>query len=360
MKHCYNSLLLLAATVLTGVATLHAGNEDRIGQAGSTELLINPFARSSGWAGANTSMVRGLEAQFLNVAGTAFTKKTEIVFAHTNWLSGAGININAFGITQGVGKDKTGTIGLSVMSMSFGDLPITTVDQPEGNIGTFSPNFTNIGISYAKEFSNSIYGGFALRTVSQSISDVRSTGVCFDAGVQYVTGKKENIRFGISLRNVGPRMKFSGDGLSFRGTLPTTGASLTVEQRNEAFELPSLLNIGGAYVFDIAEKHKLNVALNFTSNSFSRDQFQGGAEYAFNKIFMIRAGYMLEMNGGAAATASTGYTTEGRTSALTGPTAGFSIEAPLNKKGTTFALDYSYRTTNPFAGVHSIGARINL
>jgi len=32
----------------------------------------------------------------------------------------------------------------------------------------------------------------------------------------------------------------------------------------------------------------------------------------------------------------------------------------LNKKGTTFALDYSYRTTNPFAGVHSIGARINL
>jgi hypothetical protein len=69
---------------------------------------------------------------------------------------------------------------------------------------------------------------------------------------------------------------------------------------------------------------------------------------------------MLEMNGGAAATASTGYTSTGRSSALTGPTAGFSVEAPLNKKGTSISLDYSYRTTNPFAGVHTIGARINL
>lgn len=360
MKHCYSSLIFFAASLFIGVATAEAGNEDRIGQAGSTELLINPFARSSGWAGANTSMIRGLEAQFSNVAGTAFTKKTELIFAHTNWLGGAGININAFGITQGVGKDKTGTIGLSVMSMNFGDLDVTTVDQPEGNIGTFSPTFTNIGLSYAKEFSNSIYGGIVLRTISQSISDVRSSGVCFDAGVQYIAGKKENIRFGISLRNVGPRMKFSGDGLSFRGTIPSTGSSLTVEQRNEAFELPSLLNIGGAYVFDFNEKNKLNVALNFTSNSFSRDQFQMGAEYAFNKMFMLRAGYMLEMNGGAAASASTGYTTTGRSSALTGPTAGFSVEAPLNKKGTTISLDYSYRTTNPFAGVHTIGARINL
>jgi len=360
MKHCYSSLMMLAAVFFTGVKTGYAGNEDRIGQAGSTELLINPFARSSGWAGANTSMVRGLEAQFLNVAGTAFTKKTEVVFSHTNWLGGAGIGINAFGITQGVGKDKTGTIGLSVMSMNFGDLPITTVDQPEGEIGTFAPTFTNIGLSYAKEFSNSIYGGIVLRTISQSISDVRSSGVCLDAGVQYIAGKKENIRFGISLRNVGPRMKFNGDGLSFKGTVAATGSTMTVEQRNEAFELPSTLNIGGAYIFDIAEKHKLNVALNFCSNSFSRDQFQGGAEYSFNKIFMVRAGYMLEVNGGAAATASTGYTTEGRSSALTGPTAGFTVEAPLNKKGTTFALDYSYRTTNPFAGVHSIGARINL
>jgi hypothetical protein len=36
--------------------------------------------------------------------------------------------------------------------MNFGDIDVTTESNPEGNIGTFSPNFTNIGFSYAKEF----------------------------------------------------------------------------------------------------------------------------------------------------------------------------------------------------------------
>lgn len=359
MKNINKSALALALLVAGSFQPLSAGNEDRIGQAGSSELLINPFARSAGFGNANSSMVRGLEAQFLNVAGTAFTKKTELVFAYTNWLGGTGININAFGLTQVVGKEKTGTIGISVMSMNFGDIDVTTTDIPEGNIGTFSPNLTNIGFSYAKEFSNSIYGGLAMRTVAQSISDLRAVGVCFDAGVQYITGKKENIRFGISLRNVGPRMKFNGDGLSFRGTVPSTGANLTVAQRAENFELPSLLNIGGAYIFTFAEKHNLTAAANFTSNSFSRDQINVGLEYSFNKMFMVRGAYVSEITSVKdGALDNAGVT---RTSALTGPTAGFTFETPLGKNTkSTFSIDYAYRASNPFSGVHTLGARINL
>ena len=35
----------------------YAGNEQRAGQAGASELLINPWARTSGWAGANVAGV---------------------------------------------------------------------------------------------------------------------------------------------------------------------------------------------------------------------------------------------------------------------------------------------------------------
>ena len=359
MKKVNKSILLIAAGALISTGVVFAGNEDRIGQAGAGELLINPFARSAGFGNANSAFVRGLEAQFLNVAGTAFTKKTEMVFAYTNWLGGTGININAFGLTQAVGKDKTGTIGISVMSMNFGDIDVTTESNPEGGVGTFSPNFTNIGFSYAKEFSNSIYGGLAMRTITQSISDLRAVGVCFDAGVQYITGKKENIRFGISLRNVGPRMKFNGDGLSFRGTVPSTGANITVQQRTENFELPSLLNIGGAYILTLAEKHDITFAANFTSNSFTRDQLIGGLEYSFNKMFMVRGGYSYEIKSvkdGAYDNAAVTLT-----SVMNGPTGGFSFQTPLGTESkSTFSIDYAYRTTSAFSGVHTIGARINL
>ena len=46
-----------------------AGNEDRSGQAGAPELLINPWAASSGWGNAGMSFVKGVEAMYGNVAG---------------------------------------------------------------------------------------------------------------------------------------------------------------------------------------------------------------------------------------------------------------------------------------------------
>ena len=40
---------------------------------------------------------------------------------------------------------------------------------------------------------------------------------------------------------------FDGDGISFRGNAPDGEYTMTLEQRTNAFELPSLLNIGLAY-----------------------------------------------------------------------------------------------------------------
>ena len=153
--------ILTAGLIFGSVSNTNAGNKDRAGQAGATELLINPFARSSGWGGANSAGTHGLEAMYLNVGGLAFTKHTELMFCHTNWLGGTGIGVNSFGFTQRVGE--TGAIGLGIMSMDFGDIDITTTDLPEGGIGTFHPTYTNIGLSFAKGFSPILSCGFAER-----------------------------------------------------------------------------------------------------------------------------------------------------------------------------------------------------
>jgi hypothetical protein len=352
MKNNMKNLLvsILMVTLALPVNRVMAGNEDRAGESGAGELLIMPFARSSGWGMSNTSCVKGLEGMYLNVAGTAFTKSTEVVFARTEWLKGSGISVNAFGFSQKVGE--TGVLSLGVMTMSFGDILITTTDLPEGGIGTFSPSFMNIGLSYAKAFSNSIYGGIAVKIISESIADNRAQGVALDAGIQYLTGDNENIHFGIALRNIGPTMKFSGDGLSFRGNPNNSDILMTVEQRSVYFQLPALLNIGAAYDFLINDNHTITLAGSFTSNSFGKDVFAGGLQYNFNDYLMLRGGLSYE-NGM--------FNADNRTSVYTGPTAGITVQVPLNKeKGSSFSLDYSYRTSNPYEGTHSIGARISL
>jgi hypothetical protein len=49
-----------------------------------------------------------------------------------------------------------------------------------------------------------------------------------------------------------------------------------------------------------------------------------------------------------------------RSTVFTGPAMGATFELPVNEKKSTVALDYSYRFTNPFNGVHTFGFRVNL
>ena len=72
------------------------------------------------------------------------------------------------------------------MSMDFGEIEITTVELPDGGLGTYSPKFMNMSFLYARIFSNSIYGGATVKIISEQISNVGASGVALDAGIQYV------------------------------------------------------------------------------------------------------------------------------------------------------------------------------
>ena len=351
MKQIFKILIVaLLATSLTYAGETFAGNKDRAGEAGGSQLLINPWSRSNGLGGANSSFVKGLEAQFLNIAGSAHTRSLNVIFSQTQWLRGSGTNISAFGLSTKLGK-SSGVLSLSVISMNLGDIPVTTVDQPEGNGSVFSPRLMNINVGYAKAFSNSIFGGVNIKVLSESISNVGATGIAIDAGIQYVTGKKENIKFGVALKNVGPNIRYSGDGLSIRGFVNQQPNKMTLEQRSASLELPSLIRIGLSYDFYINDDNIITPAYTFTANSFTKDQHAIGVQYVWSKYLELRAGYVYE--DGILDDAN-------RTTALTGPTAGLSVLVPINKEGGNISLDYAYQLSNPFQGTHSIGVSINL
>lgn len=343
--------LLLSGSMMFSIDG-HAGNEDRAGSAGSTELNINPWARNAGWGMAGMSSIDGLEAMYSNMAGLAYTRGTEIVFSRSNWLGQAsGIGLNAFGFAQKLGE--TGALGLSLSSFNYGDIQITTTELPEGGLGTYSPSSMNINLGYAKKFSNTISGGLAIKVISTQMTNVRTQGVALDAGIRYVTGENEQIKFGISLRNVGPPMSYKGDGLSIEMQNLDTELSLTTEQRAASYELPSQLNIGASYDFIFSEKSVLVAGLTYTSNSFTRDQWRLGLQYKLKseKVhFIIRGGYVYE---------SDIISKENRATALTGPTGGFTVDFPVGENGTALGLDYAVRTS-ALGLIHTVGAKINI
>ena len=353
MKQLYKKLILsaLVGVLMFGYNDAFAGNKDRAGEAGASQLLINPWARSNGLGGANSAYVKGLEAQFLNVAGIAHTRSTEVMFTHSSYLVGTGTSIEAFGLTQRMGESG-GVLGISVISINYGEIDITTEDNPEGGLGTFNPRNMNINVSYARAFTNSIYGGFNLKIINESISNIRASGVAIDAGIQYVTGKRDQIKFGVAMKNVGPNLSFSGDGLTFRGVVPGAANAMTVSHRSANLELPSLIRIGFSYDLYLNDNHKFIPSYTFTANSFTPDEHTVGIEYQWGKYLALRGGYVLDE--------SVWNEDEVRMSAYSGLKAGISLMVPTGKDGGHFSLDYAYQTTNPFAGTHTIGVRANL
>lgn len=343
--------LLVGAVAFTGFYA-SAGNEDRVGSAGASHLLVNPWARSTAIGNAGVSSVNGLEATFINIAGLAFTEKTQIKFNYTNWMGSAGISLNSAGIAQRV--TESDVIAVSIQAMSFGDIPITTVANPEGNIGFFSPRANVFNVGYARTFSSSIYGGINFKVISENISNLKATGIAIDAGIRYVTGEQDQIKFGITLKNVGPVMKYKGDGLANQVNYVSTGNIATLEQRSATYELPSLLAIGGSYDFILNEKNKINLALGFVANSFSSDQYSLGLDYGFSAqkvAFNLRGGYVYEKNL---------FSAENRSNALVGPTAGFSVDALVGENKTALGIEYAVRFAGQFGLIHTIGATIDL
>lgn len=339
---------IVGALAFLLVSPLIAGNNDRAGSAGSSQLLMLPWARTGGWSGSNLSSVSGMEAMAFNVAGLAFTEGIDIGYGNTQYMGNSGISVNTMGLAFRLGESSS-TIGVDVFFVNYGDIEITTGDFPEGGVGEFSPNFLTIGLSYAKVFSNSIYGGFTVKLISERTSNVGATGFAIDAGINYVTGPKDNFKFGISLRNVGGKMKFRGDGLDVQGTVQNTQSVVTLQELSQGYELPAQMGLGITYDLYAAEDHIIEFKFTFLANSFTKDNFNFGLGYSFKRIVNVNVGYMLENGINSDIDRNTVYT---------GLSGGISVNIPLGKGGTKLGLDYAYRATDPFNGFNQFALRL--
>ncbi|MEO0627372.1 MAG: DUF3308 domain-containing protein, partial [Bacteroidota bacterium] len=242
-------LKFYTTSLLTFVATLlvFGGNPDRQGEAGATQLLLNPYAPSAGLHSLNTSSVSGVESMRINIAGLGRVKKSEVMLGYADYLSGSDLGLQAIGLASKLGE--SGTLGFSIMTVDFGDIPVTTDLQPEGTGANLNLSFLNIGIGYSHVFENKVSVGVLLRLVNESTSDVGAFGFAIDAGVQYFVGDYNEFKFGVSLRNIGSRMSYAGQGLSQAADSPDPRdpIQLTFERRAAGFEMPSVLDIGASY-----------------------------------------------------------------------------------------------------------------
>ena len=340
-KLTINLMVILAFTALT--TDMFAGGGQRNGTAGAQELLIPISARGLAMSGADVSGISGLDAIFYNPAGFGSSKfGTEAMFSYMNYIADIGFSFGAVGVDLG----DLGTLAFSVRTLDFGDIPVTTIENPYGNGVTFSPSFFVGGITYSNALTDRIRVGVNINLISETIIRTSASGVCFDAGIQYSTlAGVEGLKMGVVLRNLGSQMKYDGEDLlrvaddpnSLRGTqFYKIDAS--------AFELPSQLELGLSYTYQFNESYKAVFASSFQNNNFANDEYRLGGEFNFNNVFFVRGGY-----------AYVKENSDNTDQSIWGPTFGAGVN--LNA-GVDIIVDYAFRSVDYFDANHMITVKL--
>jgi hypothetical protein len=289
-------------------------------------LRISPDARAGGMGDLGIATSPDANASFWNQAKVPFaTQKAAISFTYTPWLKDLGLNdvflASAAGYYQ---LSENEAISSSFRFFNLGNIQFT--DIAGNDLQTFRPRELSIDAGYSRKLSDKIGVGVALRFIYSNLAQ----GSIGGSSVVYKPGTA-----------VAGDLSFYYNGLDESGSGFTAGAVMSnlgtkIAYTNDAKGkdyIPANLGLGAMYHKTIDETNKISFGIdlnklmvptpptdrsvaaqeayrnkNVAGSWFSSfgdapggfgeeiKEFQAsiGAEYGYNDLFFVRAGYFLE------------------------------------------------------------------
>ncbi|PIR15500.1 MAG: hypothetical protein COV48_14020, partial [Elusimicrobia bacterium CG11_big_fil_rev_8_21_14_0_20_64_6] len=230
-------------------------------------LRLDANARAVGLGGAYTALATDSNALLYNPAGLARVRSSEATLMHNQYA--LGINQQYIGVAL-----KRG-LGFQFNYATLGDVPRTTIADPDGTGNHLNVSDTSLGAGYGWEMSPDLALGAGLKYFTETLADVSVSGYAADIGGLYRMPDIKGLVFGASLLNIGPPVKFA----------------------STAEKLPTTLRLGTAYGLKIPH-NDVTLALDFTKGVLDKIRVGLGAETVFDEHFAVRAGFTTRQDAG--------------------------------------------------------------
>jgi hypothetical protein len=169
------------------------------GTSGLAFLKISPGARPTAMGEAFTAVDGDINAMWFNPAGIGKIKSLEVTGTHVAWFQGASYEYLAGVYALG----NIGTLGAQLCLFNGGEIKETDAEFNETGKKIAATDLS-IGVSYGRELSLSglnLLVGAGIKFVSESLGDVKSSGISLDFGAIY--NVMEQLNVGCSLQNLG-------------------------------------------------------------------------------------------------------------------------------------------------------------
>ncbi|MFZ1731883.1 MAG: PorV/PorQ family protein [Bacteroidota bacterium] len=316
-------LLLSAATARAQVIPLLGGQ--RAGISSLQFLKIGGSARAAAMAESFISVANDASALQYNPAGMVQFEGHEAIFTHTSWL----VDLQHEFVGAVYRISPSDAVGFSFTSLHTDDMAVRTETQPFGTGRYFTYGDVALGLSYARQLTSQFSFGATIRYVEETIDVLKTRAFMIDLGTYYWTGLGST-RFSVAVSNFGNNVSPDGTVDLLRGE--------SVSSFQE-FSPPTTFRIGFAFEPFEDDYNRLTTSIQLNHPNDNSENLAVGAEYAWNRIFFVRAGYKMNVD-------------------EEGLTAGVGLQAPLGF--ARVGVDYSFADFDRLGGVHRITVRMGL
>ena len=287
-------------------------------------LRISPDARSGAMGDLGIATTPDANASFWNVAKVPYSeKKSALGITYTPWLKSLGLNDVYIVTAAGYYKfAENQAVSASLRYFNLGSIQFT--DFAGNNLNEFRPREWAIDAGYSRSLSSKLGVGISLRYIFSNLANSTAGGTAYKPG-KAVSGD-------IALYYNG--LNESGQGFTAGAVMSNLGSKINYTNNADGGDyIPANLGIGGMYhaVIDETSKISFGVDVNklmvptppndtaaaqlrkyrsksvvsswFSSfgdapGGFSEElqefQVSTGAEYTYNNMFFVRAGYFYE------------------------------------------------------------------
>lgn len=297
-------------------------------------IMVSPDAAAAGMGDVGVASKPDANSQHWNNAKLAFVEdKGGFSMTYTPWLRKLGVgDMNLLYLGGYYSINNRSTIGGSVTYYSVGEVEFR---GEEGNdLGTYKPNEFSVDLSYSMKLTDQIALGASGRYLRSDLTQGQDVGttstragnaIAADIGVYYqnklnvTPSMPGELALGFFISNLGSKISYSDDD-------------------NEKDFLPANMRLGGRYTLNIDEYNQFSFLMdlnkllvptppiydeegNITAgkndraedisvmqgvfqsfydapNGFKEEmqeiQISAGAEYWYNQLFAVRAGYFFE------------------------------------------------------------------
>ena len=289
-------------------------------------LRISPDARSGGMADVGVATAPDANSSFWNVAKTPFnTNSAGLGVTYTPWLKDLGLNDVYMATMAGYYKlDDDKALSASLRYFSLGNIQFT--DFSGNLLNAYNPKEFAFDIGYSMKISDRTAIGASLRYINSSLANGTVNGVTYKAGhaaagdvtlySDQTDDSGEGVSFGIALTNLGTKIGYTnnssnkdyipanlGIGISYTSVFDESNKmSFSLDMNKLLVPVPPTSQDNGGPIdsANLASYRTMSVASSWMksfhdgSNQFADLQFSGGIEYAYDNLFMLRAGYYYE------------------------------------------------------------------